>query len=72
MLAQKEATIGIRTFLEEFSMTFGEMTEKATSLNNQATIAVELADESIEAARSGIHGKGFAAVNFSFYCMTKG
>ncbi|WP_170122329.1 hypothetical protein [Psychrobacillus insolitus] len=53
-------------------MTFGEMTEKATSLNNQATIAVELADESIEAARSGIHGKGFAAVNFSFYCITKG
>ena len=72
MLAQKEASIGIRTFLEEFSITFDEMTEKVTSLNNQATIAVELADESIEAARSGIHGKGFAAVNFSFYCMTKG
>jgi len=51
MLAQKEASIGIRTFLEEFSLTFGEMTEKATYLNNHATIAVGLADESAEAMR---------------------
>lgn len=46
MLEQKDASIGIRGFLEEFSQTFGEITEKAVQLNTYATTAVQVADES--------------------------
>ncbi|MFF2752197.1 methyl-accepting chemotaxis protein [Psychrobacillus sp. NPDC058041] len=52
MLEQKESSIGIRAFLEEFSRTFQEVTEKAVRLNNQATIAVQIADESAVAMKT--------------------
>lgn len=51
MMEQREASIGIRTFLEEFSGTFGEVTEKALTLNNHATSAVKIADESADAMK---------------------
>lgn len=51
MMEQREASIGIRTFLEEFSGTFGEVTEKALALNNHATSAVKIADESADAMK---------------------
>ncbi|KQL36727.1 methyl-accepting chemotaxis protein [Psychrobacillus sp. FJAT-21963] len=48
MIEQKDASIGIRAFLEEFSRTFGEVTDKAVELNNHASIAVQIADESAD------------------------
>ncbi|MEI4769630.1 methyl-accepting chemotaxis protein [Psychrobacillus sp. FJAT-51614] len=51
MLEQKDASIGIRAFLEEFSRTFGEVTDKAVVLNDHATIAVQIADESANTMR---------------------
>ncbi|WP_391208066.1 methyl-accepting chemotaxis protein [Psychrobacillus sp. L4] len=51
MIEQKEASIGIRAFLEEFSSTFQEVTEKAVQLNNHATIAVQIADDSAKAMK---------------------
>ena len=52
MLKQREASIGIRSFLEEFSRTFGEVTEKVIELNEYSTIAVQMADESALALKS--------------------
>lgn len=52
MLEQKESSIGIRAFLEEFSRTFQEVTEKAVQLNSQAAIAVQIADESTVAMKT--------------------
>ncbi|WP_186321290.1 methyl-accepting chemotaxis protein [Bacillus sp. FJAT-22090] len=59
MIEQKEASLGIRVFLEEFSRTFEEVTNKAIALNNHASVAVKIADESAEtmktAAREAAH-----------------
>ncbi|WP_391120414.1 methyl-accepting chemotaxis protein [Psychrobacillus sp. L3] len=52
MIEQKEASIGIRAFLEEFSRTFQEVTERAVQLNNHATIAVQIADDSAKAMKT--------------------
>lgn len=52
MLEQKEASISIRSFLEEFSRTFGEVTEKVIELNEVSTIAVKMADESTLALKN--------------------
>lgn len=52
MLKQKEASIGIRSFLDEFSRTFGEVTEKVIELNEYSTIAVQMADESTLALKN--------------------
>ncbi|MFJ7825241.1 methyl-accepting chemotaxis protein [Psychrobacillus sp. NPDC096623] len=52
MLEQKEASIGIRSFLEEFSRTFGEVTEKVIELNEYSAIAVKMADDSAVAMRN--------------------
>lgn len=52
MLEQKEASVGIRAFLEEFSRTFGEVTEKAVSLNDHASFAVQIADDSADAMKT--------------------
>ena len=52
MLEQKEASISIRTFLEEFSRTFGTVTEKVIELNEYSAIAVKMADESAVALKN--------------------
>lgn len=52
MLEQKEASVGIRAFLEEFSRTFGEVTEKAVALNDHASFAVQIADDSSDAMKT--------------------
>lgn len=52
MLEQKEASISIRTFLEEFSRTFGTVTEKVIELNEYSAIAVKMADESALALKN--------------------
>ncbi|QUG40817.1 methyl-accepting chemotaxis protein [Psychrobacillus sp. INOP01] len=52
MLKQKEASIGIRSFLDEFSRTFGEVTVKVIELNEYSTIAVQMADESTLALKN--------------------
>lgn len=52
MLKQKEASISIRSFLEEFSCTFGEVTGKVIELNEYSTIAVQMADESAVALKN--------------------
>ncbi|MER2076763.1 methyl-accepting chemotaxis protein [Psychrobacillus psychrotolerans] len=52
MRNQKEASIGIRSFLEEFSHTFDEVTEKVIKLNGDSAIAVQMADESALALRN--------------------
>lgn len=51
MLEQKEASLGIRMFLEEFSRTFSKVTENAVVLNNQATQAVIIANDSNNAMK---------------------
>ncbi|WP_427138387.1 methyl-accepting chemotaxis protein [Psychrobacillus psychrodurans] len=52
MLKQKESSISIRSFLEEFSQTFGEVTEKVIELTEYSTIAVQMADESASALKN--------------------
>ncbi|MER2171732.1 MAG: methyl-accepting chemotaxis protein, partial [Psychrobacillus psychrodurans] len=52
MLKQKEGSISIRSFLEEFSQTFGEVTEKVIELTEYSTIAVQMADESASALKN--------------------
>ena len=52
MMQQKEDSIGIRTFLEEFSHTFSKVTDKVIELNEYSTIAVQMADESAIALRN--------------------
>ncbi|QFF98207.1 methyl-accepting chemotaxis protein [Psychrobacillus glaciei] len=52
MIEQKEASIKIRAFLEDFSRTFQEVTEKAVQINNHATIAVQIADDSAKAMKT--------------------
>ncbi|WP_166462415.1 methyl-accepting chemotaxis protein [Psychrobacillus vulpis] len=52
MLEQKQASIGIRAFLEEFSQTFRGVTEKVVELNNHATFAVQIADESADTMKN--------------------
>lgn len=51
MMEQKEASTGIRAFLEEFSRTFESVSEKAVALNNHASVAVEVADASADAMK---------------------
>ncbi|WP_419961359.1 methyl-accepting chemotaxis protein [Psychrobacillus sp. BM2] len=52
MLKQKETSISIRSFLEEFSLTFGAATGKVIELNEYSTIAVQMADESTIALKN--------------------
>lgn len=52
MLKQKESSISIRSFLEEFSQTFGEVTEKVIELTEYSTNAVQMADESASALKN--------------------
>lgn len=52
MLQQKKDSIGIRTFLEEFSHTFSGVTDKVMELNEYSTTAVQMADESTVALKN--------------------
>lgn len=49
MLEQKDATIEIKAFLEEFSRTFSEVARAAVELDKHSAVVIEVTDESAEA-----------------------